>query len=214
MSNRNRILVGIGISAVVIVLVAAIGINSRFQNAEAQRIQAASTIALARLTQSRVPADAADTQTLVTSAMPRSLDEDQLFVVISEIAAGFDLDIIDTLPAWQERLIGPRADGATSSASNEITEQLGFTALVTSRLVEPVTSLITVRGAISDINAFMTSLSEAQSRDPNLPQLLLRRSAVLLTFEEEIAIATFEAIGMRLNALPPEVRVVVGGDAP
>jgi type II secretory pathway pseudopilin PulG len=214
MRNRNRILIGIGISAVVIVLLAAVGINSRFQNAEAQRIQAASTIALARLAQSQVPADAADTQALITSAMPRSLDEDQLFVVISEIAAGFGLDIIDTLPTWQERLTGPATNGVTNSASTEITEQLGFTDLVTSRLVEPVTSMITVRGAVADINAFMTRLSEAQSRDPNLPQLFLRRSAVLLTFEEEMAIATFEAIGMRLNALPPEVRVVVGGAAP
>jgi type II secretory pathway pseudopilin PulG len=213
-SSRNRILLGIGIAAVVIVIAAAIGINGRFQTADAQRVQAASTIARARLAQSQIPADAATTQELVSSAMPRSLNEEQLVNVITEIAAGFGLAVLDTLPEWEERLRRPATTEITDSASEEIFKQLGFTNMVTSQLVEPVTAMITVRGSLADINAFMTSLSEAQSRDPGLPQLFLRRSEVLLTFEDEIALATFEAIGVRLSALPPEVRVVVSGAEP
>jgi hypothetical protein len=214
MSSRNRILLGIGIAAVVIVIAAAIGINGRFQTADAQQVQAASTIARARLTQSQIPADAAITQELVSTAMPRSLNEEQLVNVITEIAAGFGLAVLDTLPEWEERLRRPATTEITDSASEEIFKQLGFTKMVMSQLVEPVTAMITVRGSLTDINAFMTSLSQAQNREPDLPQLFLRRSEVLLTFDDEIAFATFEAIGVRLSALPPEVRVVVSGAEP
>jgi hypothetical protein len=208
--SRNRIL-GI-IAAVVVLALVIVGlvINSRFSTAEARRAEAIDTVAAANLILSRLPEDAAATQALITTVMPRTLDAQQLIDEIAAVAVEFDLEIIDTDLAWETQLLS----GRDISYGDQLITDLGFGDLRDRSLVEPVTALVSVSGALADINALMTALSERQSADPTTPQLLLRRSDVVLSFTEDAAVATFEVIGIAMTALPAEVRVLIGTEAP
>jgi hypothetical protein len=208
--SRNRIL-GI-IAAVVVLALVIVGlvINSRFSTAEARRAEAIDTVAAANLILSRLPEDAAATQALITTVMPRTLDAQQLIDEIAAVAVEFNLEIIDTDLAWETQLLS----GRDISYGDQLITDLGFGDLRDRSLVEPVTALVSVSGALADINALMTALSERQSADPTTPQLLLRRSDVVLSFTEDAAVATFEVIGIAMTALPAEVRVLIGTEAP
>jgi hypothetical protein len=208
--NRNSIL-GI-IAAVVVVTLVILGlvINSRFSDAEAQRAAAIDTVSAANLILSRLPEDSATTQDLITAVMPRSLSAEQLTNEISTVATELGLEIIDTDPLWEAQLLA----GREISYGDQLINDLGLNDLRERSLIEPVTTIVSVSGTLADINALMTALSQRQSVDPTTAQLLLRRSDVVLTFTDDAAVATFEAIGIRMTALPPEVRVLIGTEEP
>jgi hypothetical protein len=197
-----RIIAGVAVLTLVII---GLIINSRFSAAEARRTEAMDTVSAANLILSRLPEDAAATQALITAVMPRTLSAEQLLAQIAPVATEFDLEIIDTDPTWEAQLLS----GRETSYGDQLISDLGFGDLRDRSLVEPVSALVSVTGTLADINAFMTALSERQSADPSTAQLFLRRSDVVLSFVEDAAVATFEAIGIAMTALPPEVRVLI-----
>jgi hypothetical protein len=200
------------ISAVVVVTLVTLGlvINSRFSDAEAQRAAAIDTVSAANLILSRLPEDSATTQDLITAVMPRTLSAEQLTNEIATVATELGLEIIDTDPLWEAQLLA----GRETSYGDQLINDLGLNDLRERSLIEPVTTIVSVSGTLADINALMTALSQRQSVDPTTAQLLLRRSDVVLSFTEDAAVATFEAIGIRMTALPPEVRVLIGTEEP
>jgi hypothetical protein len=200
------------IAAVVVVTLVILGlvINSRFSDAEAQRAAAIDTVSAANLILSRLPEDSATTQDLITAVMPRSLSAEQLTNEVATVATELGLEIIDTDPLWEAQLLA----GRETSYGDQLINDLGLNDLRERSLIEPVTTIVSVSGALGDINALMTALSQRQSVDPTTAQLLLRRSDVVLSFTEDAAVATFEAIGIRMTALPPEVRVLIGTEEP
>lgn len=204
LSHRN-LFITIATLLVVTALVMTLAIFSRFGRAEDLRAEAASTVATAQLIRSRIPAEAAGIQAQITTALPRSLDEPGLRSEIAGLAAGFDLEVVDTTPEWEEQL---RA-GRSHSAADLILTELGLSELRDRSLVEPVTTVISLTGPLSDLTALMTALSERRSNETTSTKLLLRHSEVLVTFTDDLAIATFEVIGVRLSALPPELRVLL-----
>ncbi len=208
--SRNMILRIIAAVVVLTLVIIGLIINSRFSAAEARRAEAVDTVSAANLILSRLPEDAAATQALIATVMPRTLEADQLLAQIDAVAIEFNLAIIDTDPIWEAQLLS----GRDTSYGDQLISDLGFEDLRDRSLVEPVSALVSVTGTLADINAFMTALSERQSADPNTPQLLLRRSDVVLTFTEDAAVATFEAIGIAMTALPPEVRVLIATEEP
>jgi hypothetical protein len=203
--TRRNMFITIAAVIVVAALVVTLAIVSRFGRAEDLRAEAASTVATAQLIRSRIPADAAAIQAQITSAMPRTLDEARLRSEITEIAAGYGLEVVETADEWNERLRAGRPD----SAADLIMSELALSELRDRSLVEPVTTVISLTGKLSDLTAFMTALSQRRSNETAASQLLLRHSEVLVTFNDDIAIATFEVVGVRLSALPPELRVLL-----
>lgn len=208
--SRNMILRIIAAVVVLTLVIIGLIINSRFSAAEARRAEAVDTVSAANLILSRLPEDASATQALIATVMPRTLEADQLLAQIDAVAIEFNLAIIDTDPIWEAQLLSRR----DTSYGDQLISDLGFEDLRDRSLVEPVSALVSVTGTLADINAFMTALSERQSADPSTPQLLLRRSDVVLTFTEDAAVATFEAIGIAMTALPPEVRVLIPTEEP
>lgn len=208
--SRNMILRIIAAVTVLALVIIGLIINSRFSAAEARRAEAVDTVSAANLILSRLPEDASATQALIATVMPRTLEADQLLAQIDAVAIEFNLAIIDTDPIWEAQLLSRR----DTSYGDQLISDLGFEDLRDRSLVEPVSALVSVTGTLADINAFMTALSERQSADPSTPQLLLRRSDVVLTFTEDAAVATFEAIGIAMTALPPEVRVLIATEEP
>lgn len=208
--SRNMILRIIAAVTVLALVIIGLIINSRFSAAEARRAEAVDTVSAANLILSRLPEDASATQALIATVMPRTLEADQLLAQIDAVAIEFNLAIIDTDPIWEAQLLS----GRDTSYGDQLISDLGFEDLRDRSLVEPVSALVSVTGTLADINAFMTALSERQSADPSTPQLLLRRSDVVLTFTEDAAVATFEAIGIAMTALPPEVRVLIPTEEP
>lgn len=208
--SRNMILRIIAAVTVLALVIIGLIINSRFSAAEARRAEAVDTVSAANLILSRLPEDASATQALIATVMPRTLEADQLLAQIDAVAIEFNLAIIDTDPIWEAQLLS----GRDTSYGDQLISDLGFEDLRDRSLVEPVSALVSVTGTLADINAFMTALSERQSADPSTPQLLLRRSDVVLTFTEDAAVATFEAIGIAMTALPPEVRVLIATEEP
>lgn len=200
----------IAVVAVLGLVIIGLVINSRFSAAEARRTEANDIVLAANLILTRLPEDAAATQALITTAMPRNLDADQLLAQIDTAAIEFNLEIIDTDPTWEAQLLS----GRDTSYGDQLINDLGFGDLRDRNLVEPVSTLVSVTGTVADINAFMTALSERQSADLSTPQLLLRRSDVVLTSTEDAAVATFEAMGIAMTALPPEVRVLIASEEP
>ena len=200
------------IAAVVVVTLVILGlvINSRFSDAETQRAAAIDTVSAANLILSRLPEDSATTQDLVNTVMPRSLSAEQLTNEVATVATELGLEIIDTDPLWEAQLLA----GRETSYGDQLINDLGLNDLRERSLIEPVTTIVSVSGTLADINALMTALSQRQSVDPTTAQLLLRRSDVVLSFTEDAAVATFEAIGIRMTALPPEVRVLIGTEEP
>jgi hypothetical protein len=203
--SRRNLFITIAALLVVTALVMTLAIFSRFGRAEDLRAEAASTVATAQLIRGRIPAEAASIQAQITSALPRALDESGLRFEIAGLAAGFGLEVVDTTPEWEEQL---RA-GRPHSATDLILTELGLSELRDRSLVEPVTTVISLTGPLSDLTALMTALSERRSNETTSTQLLLRHSEVLITFTDDLAIATFEVIGVRLSALPPELRVLL-----
>ncbi len=208
--SRNLIL-KIVAGAMVLALVGfGLVINSRFSTAEARRSQARDIVAEANLILSRLPEGFADTQGLITTVMPRNLDAEQLRAVIAATAADFNLEMIDTEVEWDQQLLS----GRDTSYGDQIIAELNLSDLRDRNLVEPVSAVISLQGALADINALMTALSQRQSQDADAPELLLRRSDVVLTFTQEVATATFEVIGIRMTALLPELRVLISSEGP
>lgn len=183
-------------------------ITVRFSTAEDRRVQAADTASAAQVILSRLPAEASDTEALITTVMPRLVDAERLTAEIAAVASEFALEIIDTEEAWQTQLHA----GREISYAEELLDDLGLADLRARQLIEPVSVVVSVAGALDDITAMMTALSVRDSAEPTTAQLFIRRSDVVLSFDELGAVATFDVIGIALTALPAELRVLIGDE--
>jgi hypothetical protein len=181
----------------------------RSGTAEDRRALAAATAADADAVAAQIRSDgtagAADNQTRLGAMMPRTLSPERLLEEITALAASFDLEVVDTDAQWGEQL----RSGRTISAQQQVIDDLGLRDLSEAGLVEPVAAEVSLRGSLRSVTGLMTALSERESRVGDPPELLLRRSDVVLRFAGADTIATLEVIGVRLSALPPEMRILI-----
>jgi hypothetical protein len=192
-----------------IAVVGGLAYLDRSGTAEDRRALAAATVAdadaVAAQIRSDIPAGAADNPTRLTAMMPRTLSPERLLEEITVLAASFDLVVVDTDAQWGEQL----RSGRTISAQQQVIDDLGLRDLSEAGLVEPLAVEVSLRGSLRSVTGLMTALSERENRVEDPPELLLRRSDVVLRFAGADAIATLEVIGVRLSALPPEMRVLI-----